>query len=109
MKQIAGISLLFLLLFACAGGGKTLPTKTEADTFMAQNTVSGIDSSCLIEGEYRIGMSRHVLEFMYGEPSEISTVREPWGTQTHLLYTKGDDKLFIIEDEVVVGIRQEEN
>jgi hypothetical protein len=106
MRRYAGslFAVLFVVVIGCALQERTLPTRSEIDTFLAQNEVTPVDSTALDEGEYMVGMTRPVLLFMLGEPDEVTVVHEPWATQDHLYYGGQEEVWFILEDDDVVGI-----
>ncbi|ERP32188.1 hypothetical protein [Chitinivibrio alkaliphilus] len=106
MKMILFCVSVVALLIGCASRQRPLPSRQEMEEYMATHDINSIDSTSLYDGEYNVGMSRDVLIFMLGEPSEVTHVREPWATQEHLYYDRGDDVLFMLEDDVVVGIQR---
>ncbi len=96
------------LLFTGCGEDFVKPTKNEIDAFLQANPdLSELDKACIIDGRFEVGMSKKAIVFLLGEPDEIEIVQQPWAKQEKLIYTKGADKAFYIEDGGVVGIEEE--
>lgn len=90
---------LFLVLSSCGGAGaQSVASPDEMNTFLEANPeLSDLDKACVLNGEVKEGMSATTLIFLLGEPSNISTVSQPWGDKLVYSYKKGGKKTFDLE------------
>ncbi|MDG5815586.1 hypothetical protein QA601_10875 [Chitinispirillales bacterium ANBcel5] len=96
-----------ILLSGCASRDLIKRDRAEVDAYIAQNPeLSSLDRTCLQQGRFEIGITAETLRFMLGEPNSIETVQRPWASQEYWRYRRGGQKVFIIEDNHVVGITE---
>lgn len=110
MKKLAIITLVMCTVFFSFAAAKNMSLKisnAEIDKYIAQNPdLPDFDKSCLISGEFNIGIQAKTLKFMLGEPKKITKIKQPWAEQEEWFY-KVDGKLyFTIENGGVVGIEE---
>jgi hypothetical protein len=66
-----------------------------------------LDKACIYEGRFEIGMRKETVQFLLGEPKEVTQVSQPWAVQDKWMYKLGrEKKVFYIEDDGVVGIEE---
>jgi len=101
----------FALLAAVVGCTRkdfVKPSIAEIDAYIqAHPDLPEYDKACIYDGRFEVGIRQSTLEFLLGEPTEIETVQQPWAVQKRWIYKRRGQKVFVIEDEHVVGILEE--
>jgi hypothetical protein len=98
-----------IAMVGCASKNFIKPTQGEIDTYIQSHPdLPELDKSCIYDGRFEIGIMQETLLFLLGEPAKRETVNQPWAVQEKLMYKKGNQKVFVIEDKHVVGILEED-
>jgi len=110
LRRISLLALLALTAFNCASRRDLVkPSQLEIDQYIKNNPdLPEYDKQLIYDGRFEIGIRVETLRFLLGEPKEIITVKQPWATQQKWIYKRRGQKIFIIEDEHVVGILEED-
>jgi hypothetical protein len=110
MKKSVICALVICALCVSLAPAKSLAIKVsneKIDAYIAQNPdLPDFDKTCLMNGDFEVGIKTETLRLMLGEPKKITRIRQPWGDQEEWFY-KFDGKLyFTIEKGGVVGIEE---
>ncbi len=109
-KKLSFFIIFSLLVAGCSPKSFIKPNQTQIDAYIQSNPdLPPLDKSCIYDGRFEIGIHQETLKFLLGEPVKVETIKQPWAVQEKLVYKKGNQKVFIIEDKHVVGILEEEN
>ncbi len=105
------LSLLVAVLAIGAGcTSKQLvkPDMEKIDAYIRANPdLPELDKACIYDGRFEVGLRKETVKFLLGEPKKVEIVHQPWATQQNWTYKKGGRKVFIIEEDHVVGILQD--
>ncbi|MFP4164002.1 MAG: hypothetical protein ACLFQB_09445 [Chitinispirillaceae bacterium] len=106
LRTISATLLLGAVLLAgCTSRDFIRPSQAEMDAYIqAHPDLPQLDKDCIYDGRFEIGMLQKTVKFMLGEPKSIENKKQPWALQEHWTYKKGTAKVFIMEDNHVVGI-----
>ena len=109
MKRLVIVALMICAVTASFVTAKTMSINipnAKIDEFIAQNPdLPDFDKSCLMSGEFRVGIRQETLKLMFGEPRRVTVVRQPWAVQEEWYYRINKDHLyFTVENGGVVGI-----
>jgi hypothetical protein len=108
-KKLSLILIVGLIMVGCASKSFIKPNQVQIDTYIqAHPDLPELDKSCIYDGRFEIGIMQETLKFLLGEPATFETVKQPWAVQEKLMYKKGNQKVFIIEDKHVVGILEQD-
>jgi len=106
--RILTISITLLALLFCTGCPKKdfiKPDRDRIDEYIKTHPdLPEYDQRCIYDGIFEIGIKLETLKFLLGEPRVIETVKQPWAIQQKWIYNRRGQKIFIIEDQHVVGI-----
>jgi hypothetical protein len=110
MKKSAVLALAVCAMFFSFASAKNMSIKisnAKIDEFISQNPdLPDFDKSCLLSGDYKVGIKVETLKLMLGEPKKIIKIKQAWAYQEEWFY-KVDGKLyFTIENGGVVGIQE---
>ncbi len=84
------------------------PSIHEIDAYIQKHPdLPELDKACIYDGRFEVGLRQSTVEFLLGDPKKVEIVHQPWAVQENWLYTKGGKKVFIMEDDHVVGILEE--
>lgn len=111
MKKLVLIAIMVCSLFMSFATAKTMSLKvsnTEIDKFIEENPdLPDFDKSCLMSGEFKVGIQARTLKLMLGEPKKVSKIKQPWAEQEEWFFkTNGSKLYFTIENGGVVGIEE---
>jgi len=110
MKNLAIFTLAICAMFFTLTEAKDLSIKIPAakiDEFIAQNpNLPDFDKSCLMNGEFKVGIQAITLKFMFGEPRKVTRIKQPWAMQEEWFYKLDGNLYFTIENDGVVGIEE---
>ncbi len=102
-------AMAIVMLIGCGGKAMVKPDLTRIDAYIKEHPdLPELDKSCIYDGRFEVGLRRETVKFLLGEPKKTEIVHQPWATQENWIYTQGGRKVFIIEDNHVVGILQDE-
>jgi hypothetical protein len=103
------IGLLLAGLAGCESKSFIKPNQAEIDAYIQTHPdLPELDKSCIYDGRFEIGITQETLLFLLGEPVKREVTKQPWAVQEKLIYKKGNQKVFVIEDKHVVGILEED-
>jgi len=110
MKKTVIYALVICALFVSLASAKSLALKVsneKIDAYIAQHPdLPDFDKSCLMNGDFEVGIRAETLRLMLGDPKKITRIKQPWADQEEWFY-KIDGKLFFtIEKGGVVGIEE---
>ncbi|MCL1947212.1 MAG: hypothetical protein FWF51_08720 [Chitinivibrionia bacterium] len=94
--------------FATAKNMSIKLTNAQVDEYIAKNPdLPDYDKSCLLTGDYKVGIKAETLKLMLGNPKKIVRIKQPWAEQEEWFYKVNKSKLyFTIEKDGVVGIEE---
>jgi hypothetical protein len=72
----------------------------------ANPDLSESDKYCLTYQIFQIGMQASTVMFLLGKPDKIEIIQQPWGKQEKWMYEKGDQIVFYVEEDGIVGIEE---
>lgn len=106
---LAGVGLSILILGGCAAQNAVVkPSIHQIDAYIKQNPdIPELDKACIYDGRFEVGLRQSTVEFLLGKPKKVEIIHQPWAVQENWTYTKGGKKVFIMEDNHVVGILEE--
>ncbi|MBD3346258.1 MAG: hypothetical protein GF401_14470 [Chitinivibrionales bacterium] len=110
IRRALSLALAILVIAIGCSSSKQMvkPDMAAIDSYIKANPdLPELDKSCIYDGRFEVGMQKETVKFLLGEPKKIEIVHQPWATQENWVYTKGGKKVFIIEDDGVVGILQD--
>jgi hypothetical protein len=100
---------LLLLVLGCVDKDFVKPSIAEIDAYIQANPdLPEYDKACIYDGRFEVGIRQATLEFLLGKPSKLETVQQPWAVQQRWIYKRRGQKVFVVEEEHVVGILEEE-
>jgi hypothetical protein len=107
--RLKPINWLLLIALACClcGGEKQFVRKSpdQIDKYLiAHPDLPATDKECLESGRFQIGVRQETVRFLLGDPAAKDTVRQSWAVQERWTYKSDGQKVFIFEDQRVVGI-----
>jgi len=110
VKKTVVFALVICALCVSLASAKSLSLKVsneKIDAYIAKNPdLPDFDKSCLMNGDFEVGIKAETLKLMLGEPKKVMKIKQPWGEQEEWFY-KLDGKLyFTIEKGGVVGIEE---
>jgi hypothetical protein len=95
------------LLVSCAGSEMKRKSPEIIDKYLQEHPDLPVtDRTCIEDGRFEIGIMKETLVFLLGEPKIKETVKQPWAVQELWKYGRGGKKIFILEGNYVVGIRE---
>ncbi len=110
IRSLLSIALcsVVLLTGGCAAFKKVDPTIEQRDSFIQTHPdVSELDKTCVYDNRFEVGILQETVRFLLGEPLKIEIVHQPWATQENWIYRHNGKMTFIIEENRVVGILQD--
>lgn len=112
MRPATASSLFAVVLLAvmgCSNKDFVKPTIAEIDAYIQANPdLPEYDKACIYDGRFEVGIRQSTLEFLLGKPHKLEVVQRPWAVQERWIYKRRGQKVFVIEDEHVVGILEKE-
>lgn len=108
IKPFCGILLLSVLFIGCANSRQFIkPTQAQIDAYVQANPdLPEFDKQLIYDGRFEMGMKTSTVKFLLGDPQKIEAVVQPWGKQERWIYSRGGKKVFIIEENHIVGIEE---
>jgi hypothetical protein len=108
-KKLSLVLIVGILIAGCGSKSFIKPNQTQIDAYIQSHPdLPELDKSCIYDGRFEIGIMHETLIFLLGEPVKSETIKQPWAVQEKLMYKKGNQKIFIIEDKHVVGILEQD-
>ena len=108
-KKLSLILIVGLVVAGCSSKSFIKPNQAQIDSYIQSHTdLPELDKSCIYDGRFEIGIMQETLLFLLGEPAKSETVKQPWAVQEKLMYKRGNQKIFVIEDKHVVGILEQD-
>ena len=104
------IFVLVICALVSLASAKSLSIKIsneKIDAYIAKNPdLPDFDKSCLMNGDFEVGIRAETLKLMLGDPKKVTRIRQPWGEQEEWFYKFDGNLYFTIEKGGVVGIEE---
>jgi len=106
LKPLTWLLLIAVGCCLCAGGRQFIQkSPDEIDKYLIEHPdLPATDKECLEDSRFQIGVRQETVLFLLGEPARKETVKQPWAVQEKWIYKANGEKIFIFEDQHVVGI-----
>ncbi|MDR0303995.1 MAG: hypothetical protein LBH98_04375 [Chitinispirillales bacterium] len=110
MKRLAVYVFIICAMCISFASAKNMSLKVsnaKIDEYIAQNPdLPDFDKSCLMSGEFKVGIQTGTLKLMLGEPKKITKIKQAWAEQEEWFYKENGKLYFTIENGGVVGIEE---